>query len=408
MNRIYETVTECRICKSKNFEIVLDLGNQPPANSLYEKDSEMPPEVPLRLMFCNDCKTVQLGESVEPNYLFSRYVWVTGTSESTKSYSKIFAQKAFSRLSTVIPSVLEIASNDGTFLKPFIEAGCDVLGVDPAVNIAKMASNNGVPTIDKFFSEAVAEEIKQTSGLRDLVFARNVLPHVKEIHSVVSGLKTLLSEDGIGIIEFHDAGLIMKELHYDSIYHEHLFFFSLETMSSLLSKYNLNIFDVSTSSISGGSWVVYFSKKRKDKTTALLTAIENEKKKGINTIAEWKSFALRAIEHSENLKKILNDSKERVVAYGASARSSTLLNFCNIDKNDIKFILDKNPMKNGLITPGTEIPIVAFDDFVNEVDKYNTILLLAWNFKEEVIQDLRSSGFTGKFIIPLPYKPEMI
>ena len=129
MNRMYETVTECRICKSKEIEIVLDLGNQPPANSLYEKDSEMPPEVPLRLMFCNDCKTVQLGESVEPEYLFSRYVWVTGTSESTKSYSKIFAQRAFSRLSTDIPSVLEIASNDGTFLKPFIEAVVKVLHI---------------------------------------------------------------------------------------------------------------------------------------------------------------------------------------------------------------------------------------------------------------------------------------
>ena len=260
MIKIYETIKNCRICSSKNIKEVLDLGDQPPANSLY-KDNNVPPSVPLRLMYCQNCSTVQLGEDVDPEYLFSQYLWVTGTSNTAIEYSHEFTKKALSQLDEDIfkPYVVEIASNDGTFLKRFIENSCKVLGVDPAKNIAELAINNGVPTNANFFTVELAKQLVNKDGKVDIVFARNVIPHVKEIHSVIEGMRALLKDTGIGIIEFHNAELILEELHYDYIYHEHLFYFTLKTITGLINKHNMHVYDIIQSPISGGSWVVYFS-----------------------------------------------------------------------------------------------------------------------------------------------------
>ena len=251
MSEIFESIESCRLCQSKKTLDVLDLGDQPPANSLYKAGETKPVSVPLRIVFCEDCSTVQLGESVDPQYLFREYIWVTGTSTTADQYSQEFAKNALAKCATDQPSVAEIASNDGTFLRRFLDSGCDVLGIDPAKNIADVATNKGIPTLAEFFTVDLAKRLVEEKGQKDIVFARNVLPHVKEILSVVDGIKTLLKDDGVGIIEFHDAGLILKELHYDSIYHEHLFLFSLKTMSQLLAKYDLHVFDIMPSPISG-------------------------------------------------------------------------------------------------------------------------------------------------------------
>ena len=243
MNKIFETISKCRICFSTNLNEVLNLGNQPPANSLYEPTDKPPPSVPLRLLFCSNCSTVQIGESVDPKYLFGKYVWVTGTSSTANKYSYEFSKRVLEKIDITSPKVLEVASNDGTFLKPFKKKTCDVLGVDPAQNLAEIANKHGIKTINEFFNIKSATNIVSKYGFYDIVFARNVLPHVKDIHSVVRGLSEVLSEKGLGIVEFHDAGLIMEELQYDSIYHEHLFLFSLHTISQLFLSYNLhNIF----------------------------------------------------------------------------------------------------------------------------------------------------------------------
>ena len=351
---------------------------------------------------------MQLGESVDPESLFSKYIWVTSTSEVAKAYSKEFAKNAIAHSKIKKPRVVEVASNDGTFLKAFQSLNCEVLGVDPAKNIAETASNNGIETLNRFFNAAVAEELVAGGGKRDIVFARNVLPHVKEIHSVANGIKILTKDNGLAIIEFHDASQILKNLHYDSIYHEHLFFFSLKTISQILSRYNLKPFDIKPSPISGGSWVVYLSIDQRRKSNNLLKAEDYEKALGINEISNWKKFAARSTEHANKIKKIISDKRNGLIAYGASARSSTLLNFCKINNKQIEFIIDKNPLKHGKKTPGSNIPVVALEKGTIDIEKRRNILLLAWNFKDEIIHELRDRGFKGNFIIPLPNEPYVI
>ena len=407
MSEIYETIKCCRICGSDNIEEVLNLGEQPPANSLYRSDEKRPPDVPLRLMYCQKCSTVQLGEDVDPEYLFGEYLWVTGTSATAEQYSHEFAKKALSQVvdQNKSPYIVEIASNDGTFLKRFIEKGCKVLGIDPAKNIAEFAVKNGIPTKADFFTLDLAERLVEKEGKADIVFARNVIPHVKEIHSVIGGINTLINEGGVGIIEVHNAGLILEELHYDYIYHEHLFYYTLKTISGLIERYGLHVFDVMLSPISGGSWVIYFSKNKKEKTKELIKHEKKELENNINSYHRWVEFSDQVTVHSEKLKKMVMQSDKKIPAYGASARSSTLLNFCGITNKHISVVIDKNPMKNGLMTAGSNIPVVSFEDGLKEIKSSEKILLLAWNFQDEIVQELREAGFSGKFIIPLPGDP---
>ena len=411
MNNIYTTIESCRLCEANELRDILDLGDQAPANSLYRNVEEAPPSVPLRLIFCENCSTVQLGEDVDPSYLFSQYLWVTGTSKTAENYSYKFTNEALAKIdsqSIKNPYVVEIASNDGTFLKRFIEKDCKVLGVDPAKNIVDLAVKNCIPTICNFFTVDLANEIIKRDGKADIIFARNVIPHVKQIHSVIDGISTLLKNDGVGIIEFHNAGLVLDELHYDYIYHEHLFYFTLRTISGLLQRYGLNVFDVMYSPISGGSWVIYFSKTKKSKSDKLIELEKQEEENELNSYNRWKEFSEKVESHSEKLKKIVFSSNEKIPAYGASARSSTLLNYCGITSDHISVVIDKNPLKAGLFTAGSNIPIISFDEGLLEIKKTNKILLLAWNFQDEIINELRESGFLGEFIIPLPGDPYIL
>ena len=257
----FESITRCRVCLSSKITQILDLGSQPPANSLRHPTEPEPSVVPLRLLFCEDCGLVQLGETVEPVELFENYVWVTATSETARQYSEIFAERALQRSEKPRPRVLEIASNDGTFLERFQERGCNVLGIDPARNIGAIATEKGIRNIEAFFGQAVGEEVLSAEGPFDIVVARNVIPHVKNIHSVILGIRQVLGAKSLGVIEVHDSRLIQDEIQYDYVYHEHLFYFSLKSVTSLLALHDLFVFDVERSPISGGSWVVYFSKK---------------------------------------------------------------------------------------------------------------------------------------------------
>jgi hypothetical protein len=410
MSEIYETKKCCRICGSDNIEEVLDLGDQPPANSLYRSDEREPPSVPLRLMYCKKCSTLQLGEDVDPEYLFGEYLWVTGTSSTAEQYSHEFAKKALKQTieQNKSPYVVEIASNDGTFLKRFIENGCKVQGIDPAKNIAEIAEINGIPTKADFFTEVLAKRLVEKEGKADIVFARNVIPHVKEIHSVIYGIRVLMAEDAVGIIEVHNAGLILEELHYDYIYHEHLFYYTLKTITELIERHGLYVYDAMLSPISGGSWVIYFSTNKKEKTKTLLDHEEKEIEKNINSYYRWVEFSDLVKKHSYKLKRMVMRGNKKIPAYGASARSSTLLNICGITNEHISVVIDKNPLKKGLMTAGSNIPIVSFEEGLLEIKESENILLLAWNFKDEIINELRHAGFTGNFILPLPGDPHIL
>jgi hypothetical protein len=402
--QIFEEIKNCRICDSNEIVRFMDLTDQPPANSLRSELSENLQNVPLQLVHCSKCSTVQLSATVDPKYLFSHYVWVTGTSKTAHEYSKFFSTNVIERSKVQKPFVVEIASNDGTFLKDFATKGCQILGVDPAKNIAEMATQAGVPTMAEFFNLNTAQIIKEKHGNADIVFARNVIPHVKEVHSIIEGIADLLKEDGLGVIEFHYSQIILDELHYDSVYHEHLFFYSLQSMIYLLNQYGLKPFDLNRSPISGGSLVIYFSKNQRGQTLELTDALKQEQDNKTNELQTWQDFAAACEKHAKELKSIVVEHKTKgpVIGYGASARSSTMLNYAGLNSEVIDCIIDKNPLKHGRYTPGTDIPIISFEEGKKLFNKCGSILLLAWNFEKEIIEELRTNGYTGSIIVPLP------
>ena len=406
---IYQNIKKCRLCNSNSLKIILNLKNQPSSNALRSSLKIKEKIIPLKILFCKNCKVVQLSSTANPKYLFNHYVWVTKTSKSAKDYAKLFCKRVLHK--TKINSfIVEVASNDGTFLKPFKKKRRRILGVDPAKNIAMMAKKDGINTIANFFNLKCANKIKKKYGKADVVFARNVIPHVKEILSVIDGMQNLLTADGTAIIEFHYSKIIQDELHYDSIYHGHLFYFTINTLTSLCKKYGLYAYDIDKSPISGGSLVLYFSKSKKKFSKKLKQMIQVENKKKVNTFTKWKSFANKSIKHSKRFKNIIEklNNNHNIIGYGASARSSTLLNFCGINSQIIKKIIDKNKLKKNKFTPGSSIKILSFDDEIKSINKYNLVVILAWNFEKEIIKDLKKNNFKGKFLLPLPTKIRLI
>ena len=243
-------IFQCRVCGSDNIGSVINLGRQPPANSLLNRCDDEEDSVNLEVVFCKACSTLQLKEEINPNELFTEYVWVTSTSQSARTYSEYFADQVVNRSTGAESTVIEIASNDGTFLKQFIDRNFKVVGVDPARNIAQKAIENGIPTVIDFFSDELAKEIlKELPPEPKIVIARNVIPHVPDSVSVIKGMKRLIAENGIGVIEFHDTGLVLNELQYDYIYHEHVFYYTLNTMKGVLEMHDLEIFDLDPDNI---------------------------------------------------------------------------------------------------------------------------------------------------------------
>ena len=269
-----------------------------------------------------------------------------------------------------------------------------------------MANKAGITTIPNFFDKKLSKKINQKHGKADIIFARNVIPHVESIHAIAEGINDLISKNGTVAIEFHYSKKILDELHYDSIYHEHLFYFSIKTLTNFFKNYELFPFDFDTSPISGGSLVIYFSKQEKKISNKLLNLIKLENNQKINDLKTWRKFSSDSKKHSQNLLKLVRtiSKKNLIIGYGASARSSTLLNYSKINSNYLDFIIDKNSLKNNKFTAGTNIKIHLPKIVKDKIKKYKFCILLAWNFKKEVIKELKKMKFFGKVIIPLPKK----
>ncbi len=397
----------CRICGSKNLNTFLDLGIQPPSNSLLDSPDEEEKLYPLALRYCTDCNLVQLGYTVDPKELFSHYVWVTGTSKGAQEFARTF-QKELEKRITKKGYVLELASNDGTFLKPFQEKGYEVLGIDPARNIADKANKEGIPTLPLFWGKETAKQVEKEHGKASVIFARNVLPHVVNTRDFVEGIAACLEEEGLAAIEVHYAKIILEGLHYDSIYHEHLCYFTLKTLEFLLNKLGLFVCDIMDSPISGGSIVVYVKKEKQEESEKVREYRREEEKSKVNEYETWLNFGAGARAHTQKLLEILKQEKEagrKVVGWGASARSSTLLNCAGIGPSLIEAIGDLNPLKQGKWTAGTRIPIEHPEMALKR--NPDSLIILAWNFKDEIKEQARQMGFGGEFIIPLPNDPKV-
>jgi len=389
----------CRICKNK-LDKILDLNKQPPANSLFKK--KKPKSFPLVLAYCKKCTLLQLTEFPNKKYLFNKYFWVTGTSSAAKNFAKVFYIKISGLIKKKL-NVFEIASNDGTFLKEFKKNKHNILGIDPAKNISKIANSRGIKTITKFFNYTTALQIKKNFQ-PDIIFARNVIPHVSNLKSVVRGISELCKNETKVVIEFHYAGEIFKDLQYDSIYHEHIFYFSVRSLSKIFEKFGLYPNDYFRSPMSGGSIVLILSKDKLKVSTKLKKILEYENVIKLNNYNSWKTFAKKVKNHKINFKNFIISqfkSNGKFFAYGASARSSTLLNYTKINDKYIDFIIDKNKLKDGYYSPGSNIKILKFEKVFKLINKYKHMILLAWNFEREVKEFLLKKRFKGKIILPL-------
>lgn len=404
----FDTIRSCRSCGYEDLVGILDLGEQPLANALVKKHGGIVRRFPLSTAFCPRCSLFQLKETVSKEILFDDYIWITGTAKGTHEYVDIFVRKVIERTGLQEGDlVLEIASNDGTVLRQFLLQKMEVLGVEPAKNISEIAQNQGVRTETAYWGLDTARNIVSRYGHPAVVIARNVIPHVSELHSVIEGIAHALGEDGTGVIEFHSGAIIADMLHYDSIYHEHLCYFTAHSLTRLLEQHGLCCWGAEESPISGGSIVLYFSRMKHDPDAEYQTLIQREKNSEINSREAWEKFGAEARIHREKTMKLLESlSGRRIVGFGASARSATFMNFCGIGNNYLKAIIDNNPMKQGYLTPAGDVPIVSFDD--GFALKPEIIFLLAWNFKDEIIGQCKKQGFVGEYIVPFPKNPHMI
>lgn len=403
-------IASCRVCGSRGLRSFFDLGQQPLANALLKSKNTKETRYPLRLVWCKTCTLAQLDYTVDPKILFSKYVWVTGTSKAAKDFSKTFYNELVKRTPRAKTGyVLEVASNDGTFLKPFLKGGHEVLGIDPAKNIVTMAVQGGVPTRCEFWGERAARRLVKERGPASIIFARNVVAHVANPRDFAKGLALAIDSDGVIAVEPHYAGTIQKENHYDSIYHEHLCYFTLKPLEYLLRAAGLHAFDIAESPISGGAIIVYASKQKRPVSAKLKRYRKAEAKSKVNSFAAWRKFALHAREHRERFLKLLRKMREKgglVVGWGASARSSTLLNFAAVGPDLISEIADKNLLKHGLYTAGTHIRVDAPEKVMKR--KPTHVVILGWNFTKEIVAELKARfGYTGTYLVPLPGMPRL-
>jgi len=400
-------VTHCRICGANELKMVLDYGDVALADSFIDQNEiKNEQKHSLRLCICEACKHVQIDDIIDPTELFEHYVWNTGVSSSVLEFAEELYTTVQERFGNHKPKVLEVACNDGTVLSVFQKNGCEVLGVDPARNIVEIALSKGIPAIPKFFNLETAEEIKLDNGLQDIIIARNVLAHVSDLHGLVKGFKLLLSERGYAVIEFPQLKTTFNELQYDQVFHEHIGFHSLDSVVKLFELYDMEVFAAEELWIHGGSLRVFIQHKDGERYIEgnVSKLLKEEVDIGLLDVSSWQSFGSRAIDHGVKLKsevERLKSEGKKVIVYGASGKGQSLLQFCKIDNSIVDCVIDKSEMKQGKYTPGTHIKIHG-PDFIEESGA-DIILLCAWNFAEEIMNQERDFGSRGgKFLHPVP------
>jgi len=387
----------------------LELGNQPLANSFLHDEEEFASEeyFPLDVYYCETCSLVQLADVIDPEVLFRNYIYVTGTSETIALHNIEYSATVVELLKlTDQDLVVEVASNDGSLLKCFKQHNVKVLGVEPAVNIAAMAREAGVETVAEFFNQQQAEKVRQEYGAAKAIIGNNVLAHVDDTQDFLKGCRELLASNGLSIVEVPYLGEFMDRLEYDTVYHEHLCYFSITGMLRLCDEVGLSVIRVDHVPVHGGSIRVYAG--RKEDYPAHGRAVEAEAAEevasGLTSIDRYYQFAESVAQNREAIRKLLLDLKQqgkKVVGYGAPAKGNTLLNYCDIGVDLVPYTVDKSPHKLDLLTPGMHLPVLPVSTLLDEQPDY--VLILAWNFAEEIMrqqQEYRDRG--GQFIIPLP------
>jgi SAM-dependent methyltransferase len=401
------TGVACRSCGGSGLTRVLDLGRQPLANALRrQSEPDVPQETyPLEVAFCPGCSLVQLVDSIAPKVLFEDYPYFSSVSPSLVEHARNIATRMLDERSLGPRSlVVELASNDGYLLQHYRDAGVPVLGVEPARNIAAAAESRGIPTFCAFFGRDTANELS-TKGHPDVLHANNVLAHVPDLNGFVAGIAMLLGDEGRAVIEVPYVKELLDNCEFDTIYHEHLCYFSLTALDRLFRRHGLVIEDVERIEIHGGSLRIFAAPASVAAPgSSVERLLEEEHEWAVQDPETYAEFAGRVMRVEEELKGLLEGLKasgHSIAAYGAAAKGSTLLNTFRIGRETLDFVADASPHKQGFCMPGSRLPIVSPDRLVETKPDY--VLLLAWNFAEEILgQQKAYLDLGGRFIIPIP------
>lgn len=401
---------KCRICHSEQLYPFLSLGTMPIPNGfvLEENLKNEESHYPLGVCVCKKCWLVQLTHVIPPEIMFKNYLYIPSTSKTMLQHFKTLAQDTIQRFS-LKPSdlVIDIGSNDGTLLGYFKEQEIKVLGIDPASNLALVSRLKGIDTIDDFFTQKLSKDIVHEKGSAKIITATNVVAHIDDLDDLLEGVKTLLHHDGIFICEFPYLLDLLSKNEFDTIYHEHLSYFSISPFMQLVKNHGMMIADVKRNAIHGGSIIVYIVNKGSKFTQekSVREFLTEEKLKKLDTIIPYKDFGRRVKVIRRDLVNYLKRLKKqgkRIVGYGASAKGNVLLNYCHIGPELLDYIVDSISYKQGRFTPGTHIPI--YPESRLDKDTPDFALLLAWNFADEILQkQIKYRERGGQFIITIPY-----
>ncbi len=398
---------KCRVCNNRNLFTFLQLGPTPVPNGFLEFKQLNKAEkfYPLDLCVCIKCGMVQLAHVVDPIVMFRNYVYIPSTSETMVKHFSGLAQDAAKNLKEHTEKlVIDIGSNDGTLLKAFQQLGFRVLGVDPAKNLAKQAGKEGVETLSNLFTKLEAKRIVKNYGKASIITGTNVVAHVHDLHDFMDGVRYLLEDDGVFIVEFPYLVDLLDKVEFDTVYQEHLSYFAVTPFLKLLKMHQLNIFDIERLSIHGGSIRIKIDKGERKVNKSVKALIELEKRKEISNIETYLKFRKRVDKIRHQLVQLLWKLKlknKRIIGYGASAKGNIILNYCRIGPETLDYIVDSIVYKQGKYTPGMHIPIFPEEKLNQDMPDYT--LLLAWNFADEIIKkqkNYRQRG--GKFILSVP------
>jgi len=398
----------CIACNSAEVEVFMDLGKTPLANKFLAPDELglTEPVYPLRVAFCRACGHVQLAEIVEPPAMFDHYLYISSASTTLENHLLSLAGQV--RVRTALQPndfVIDVGANDGTLLSGFVASGQRVLGVEPAANLAPLAAKRGVPVDNSYFGAETARRLRDTHGRAKVVTATNVFPHIPALADFIAGLDEILEPDGTFVLEAHYLQDLLDAAAFDTVYHEHCSYWAARPMAALFARHGFEVVDVERLAIHHGQLRAWVKRKGVETPSPRVAAlVADELRRAMDTIAPFHALAAKAARIRTELSALLDCLKaegKRVVGYGAPAKGTTLLSYLDIRADRIEWIADRSPLKQGRFTPGTHIPIVAAERVLAEMPDY--VLLLAWNFVDEIVSQLaayRDAG--GKFIRPVP------